>query len=173
MLVDAKSRYIRIAPRKLRLVADLVRGMKVDEARQTLKFTVKRGTDPVLKVLNSAVANAEHNFYLSKENLYIAEIRIDGGPTIKRFRPRARGSASQILKRTSHISIKLGEITPQTDKKASDKKTKTKIEKVYQEARPKEEGIAKEKRKDGLGKVKDNKQETKADKKSIFRRKSI
>ncbi len=180
MLVDAKSKYIRVAPRKVRLVANLVRGMKVDEAEHALQFTVKRSTTPILKLLKSAVANAEHNFNMSKEDLYIAEIRVDGGPIIKRFRPRARGSASPIYKRTSHILLRVGSVSekPGDDKKKSKKKEKAKIEKVYQEEKPKEEKSIDKKGKKEKGEkesssIKDKTKDTKGDKKTIFRRKSI
>lgn len=103
------ARYIRIAPRKVRLVADLIRGKEVGEALAILRLT-PRAASPVLeKVLNSAVANAEHNFDMNANNLSIAKIYVDEGPTLKRFRPRAQGRASRINKRTSHITIILTE----------------------------------------------------------------
>ncbi|MDW7676962.1 MAG: 50S ribosomal protein L22 [Bacillota bacterium] len=109
MEAKAVARHVRIAPRKAKLVADLIRGKKVDEALAILKFT-PRGASPVIeKVVKSAVANAENNHNLDKGNLYIAEIYANQGPTLKRFRPRAQGRASQILKRTSHIGVTLRE----------------------------------------------------------------
>ncbi|RQD70180.1 MAG: 50S ribosomal protein L22 [Tindallia sp. MSAO_Bac2] len=109
MEARAIARHIRIAPRKAKLVADLVRGKKVDEALAILKFT-PRGASPIIeKLLRSAIANAENNHSLDKEDLYIAEIYANQGPTMKRFRPRAQGRATQILKRTSHIGIVLRE----------------------------------------------------------------
>ena len=109
MEAKAVARHVRIAPRKAKLVADLIRGKKVDEALAILKFT-PRGASPVIeKVVKSAVANAENNHNLDKDNLYIAEIYANQGPTLKRFRPRAQGRASQILKRTSHIGVTLRE----------------------------------------------------------------
>ncbi len=169
MLVEAKSKYIRIAPRKVRMVADLIRGMKVEEAEKVLQFAVKRSTNPVLKVLRSAVANAEHNFNMKKEDLYIAEIRIDGGPIIKRFRPRARGSASAIQKKTSHISIKLSSTTDSKEKVKKVKKIKT----VYQEEKPKEEGVKRKQKPTQDQTLKEKTKEVKGDKKQVFRRKSI
>ncbi len=176
MLVEAKAKYVRIAPRKVRLVADVVRGMGVEEAQKVLHFIVKKPTNPVLKLLNSAIANAEHNFNMKKENLYIAEIRIDGGPIIKRFRPRARGSSSAIQKKTSHISIKLSEINEKKDKKEVGKKQKqSKIKTTYQTEKPKEEtskdGDLKPKK--GISKNIEKQKEQKGEKKTIFRRKSI
>ena len=107
MEVVAKLRYLRIAPRKVRLVADLVRGKKVEEAAHILTFTRKRAAKHILKLLNSAIANALHNFQLKKENLYIARIIVDEGPKLKRWRPRARGMAYEIQKKTSHITLVL------------------------------------------------------------------
>ncbi len=182
MLVDAKLRYSRIAPRKVRLVADLIRGMKVAKAEETLRFTVNRSARPMMKLLKSAVANAENNFNLKKDNLYIAEIRVDGGPIIKRFRARARGSASPIQKKTSHILIRLKEVeeSKETAKKdpstgSGKEKKKDKIKKVYSEERPKEEATHKETKKQSIEKeqVKEPKKEAKGEKKQIFRRKSI
>lgn len=103
------ARYVRIAPRKVRLVADLIRGKRVDEALAILRLT-PRSASPVLeKLLNSAVANAEHNFEMNPDDLMIGKIFVDEGPTLKRFRPRAQGRASRINKRTSHITIVLTE----------------------------------------------------------------
>ncbi len=170
MSVEAKLRYSRISPRKVRLVADLIRGLQVDEAEKVLQFTVKRSAMPILKVLKSAVANAEHNYNLKKIDLYISEITVDGGPIIKRYRPRARGVAFPIQKKTSHITIKLAE---KGGKETEKKKKKEKIEKVYQTEKPKEE-ITRQKtthKDEGIGK--EIKKETRGDKKQIFRRKSI
>lgn len=105
MNVRAQAKYIRQSPSKVRRVLDLVRGLPVDEARIVLDFTNRRAADPVKKVLNSAVANAEHNFALDADELHVSEAYADEGPTLKRWRPRARGRAAQILKRTSHITI--------------------------------------------------------------------
>jgi len=101
----ATAKYIRISSRKVKVVIDLIRGKKVNEARAILQFTPKAAALPVLKVLNSAIANAENNLNLSADNLYVAETFANQGPTLKRFRARAMGSAARILKRTSHITI--------------------------------------------------------------------
>jgi large subunit ribosomal protein L22 len=105
MKVRAQAKHIRQSPYKVRRVLDLVRGLPVEEARHVLAFTDRRAADPVTKVLNSAVANAEHNFALDSGELVVAEAFADEGPTLKRWRPRARGRATRIRKRTSHITI--------------------------------------------------------------------
>ena len=109
MQVSAKLRHARISPQKCRLVADMVRGQPVGQALQVLAYTPKKGAKLVRKVLESAIANAEHNFALDAEDLIIAEAYADEGPTLRRFRPRARGRATRIDKRTSHITIVVGD----------------------------------------------------------------
>ena len=101
----ATARMVRITARKARLVIDLIRGKKVADALGILKFTPRKGAYLIEKVLNSAIANAENNFDLDVEDLYVSEAYVNEGPTLKRFRPRAKGSASPINKRTSHITI--------------------------------------------------------------------
>ncbi|MBS4749754.1 50S ribosomal protein L22 [Granulicatella sp. zg-ZJ] len=101
----AVAKTVRIAPRKVRLVVDLIRGKKIGEAISILKFTPRSASPIVEKVLMSAIANAEHNYDLDIENLVVSEAFVNEGPTMKRFRPRAKGSASPIMKRTSHITI--------------------------------------------------------------------
>jgi len=105
MRAHATARYIRQSPYKVRVVLDLVRGLPVDEARTVLQFSDRRAADPVLKVLDSAVANADNNLSLDQEELVVAEAFANEGPTLKRWRPRARGRATRIRKRTSHITI--------------------------------------------------------------------
>jgi large subunit ribosomal protein L22 len=105
MKAHAQAKHVRQSPYKVRRVLDLVRGLPVDEARSVLEFTNRRSADTIKKVLNSAVANAEHNFALDADELFIAEAYADEGPTLKRWRPRARGRATRIRKRTSHITI--------------------------------------------------------------------
>jgi ribosomal protein L22 len=107
MQVAAKLKYARISPQKCRLIADMVRGKPVGLALNTLKFTPKKGARLVLKVLESAVANAENNHELIGDELRIASVTADEGPTLKRFRPRAMGRATRIRKRTSHLTILL------------------------------------------------------------------
>ncbi|BDZ30370.1 50S ribosomal protein L22 [Lactiplantibacillus sp. WILCCON 0030] len=106
---NATAKTVRIAARKVRLVVDLIRGKSVAEALAILKFTPRGGSPVVEKVLLSAVANAENNFDLDREDLVVSEAFVNEGPTLKRFRPRAKGSASPINKRTSHITITVTE----------------------------------------------------------------
>ncbi|MFL5894559.1 MAG: 50S ribosomal protein L22 [Thermoleophilaceae bacterium] len=103
----AQAKYVRSSPRKARLVIDHIRGKSVDDARAILTHTPRAAAEPVLKVLESAVANAEHNHELLPEELRVFQAFVDEGPTIKRFRPRALGRATRIRKRTSHITINL------------------------------------------------------------------
>ncbi len=107
VLVQARARYVRTSARKARLVCDHIRGKDVAEARAILAFTPRAAAKPWLKLLESAVANAEHNHELVGEELRIASVHADEGPTLKRFRPRAMGRATRIRKRTSHLSITL------------------------------------------------------------------
>jgi large subunit ribosomal protein L22 len=107
MEVTAIARHIRMSPRKVRLVADLVRGLDVDKAAAQLRFIQKAAAKPVLKVILSAAANAEHNFKRPAGGLYVKTIRVDGGPTLKRWRARAFGRAGSIRKRSCHIWVGL------------------------------------------------------------------
>lgn len=107
VFVRAQAKYVRSSPRKARLVVDHIRGKSVDEARAILAHTPRAAAVPVLKVLESAIANAEHNHELLPDELRIHQVMVDEGPTIKRFRPRALGRATKIRKRTSHITINL------------------------------------------------------------------
>ena len=149
MQIKAKAKYIHMSPKKVRLVLGVIRGMDAGEAEDQLKFIPKRACKPILKLLNSAVANAKENYNLEKENLFIKEIRADEGPTLHRWMPKAHGKADPIRKRSSHISIildqkpdslkstKLQKIT-----KARKEESKTKkIEKPIKiKERPKEKG---------------------------------
>lgn len=105
MNAHAQARHVRQSPYKVRRVLDLVRGLPVDEALVMLEYTNRKAAPTVKKLLASAIANAEHNFALDADELFIQEAYADEGPTLKRWRPRARGSASKIRKRTSHITI--------------------------------------------------------------------
>lgn len=139
MEVKAIARYIRVSPRKVRLVLGVVRGLSVSAARQQLAFMNKGAAEPVLKLINSAVANAVNNFGLAEETLKVKTIVADGGPILYRYRPRAMGRAAPIRKRTSHISVvlegqKAGEtkvekpksVKAEAKSKAAPKKTVTK-----------------------------------------------
>ena len=105
--VTAKSKYIRQSPYKVRLVLNLIRGLNVNEALNILTFTKRKAATDIKQLLESAIANAENNLGMSSANLEITKAIADEGPTLKRFRPRARGSAGRINKRTSHILIEL------------------------------------------------------------------
>lgn len=105
----AKHRYARISPQKCRLVADQVRGLPVGRALDILTFSNKKGADMVKKVLESAIANAEHNEGVDIDELKVATIQVDEGPTLKRFQARAKGRGMRILKRTSHITVAVGD----------------------------------------------------------------
>lgn len=105
--MKAELNYIRIAPRKMRLVAGLIRRKKIGQAREILKFSKKKGAEPMSKLLNSAAANAKNNFGLDPEELYVSKLTVDQGPVYKRYMPRARGMASMIRKKTSHITLVL------------------------------------------------------------------
>ena len=109
MEAKAVGRYIRIAPRKARLVADLIRGQDVDSALSTLKFTPNKGAKVINNVMNSAIANAEHNYDMDVNDLYVDKIYVDEGPTMKRWRAKAMGRVGRVRKRTSHITIILKE----------------------------------------------------------------
>jgi ribosomal protein L22 len=107
VLVRAQARYVRTSARKARLVCDHIRGKDVAEARAILAFTPRAAAKPWLKLLESAIANAEHNHELVGEDLRVAAVHADEGPTLKRYRPRAMGRATRIRKRTSHLTITL------------------------------------------------------------------
>ncbi len=129
MAVVAKLRYLRIPSRKVRLVADLIRGKTAEEAQNILNFTIKKATIPMSKLLKEGIANAKNNFRLEESNLFIKTILVDEGPKYKRWRARARGSASEIQKKTSHITLILDEIKKSPKKVKKTKKTEE-IEKV-------------------------------------------
>lgn len=107
--MKAKLSQYRQSPRKVRLVTDAVKDKSVDEALRTLRFMTKRAAKPVAKLIESAVANAEENDGKRRDNLTVANITVDKGPTLKRFRARARGRATEIKKRTSHVAVTLEE----------------------------------------------------------------
>jgi large subunit ribosomal protein L22 len=107
VVVRASSRYVRVAPRKARLIADQVRGLHIEKARALLEFSPRGAARDIQKLIDSAASNAENNHDLIADEMRVAEITVDEGPTLKRYRPRARGSASAIHKRTSHIAVAL------------------------------------------------------------------
>ena len=109
MEVSAKLSYARISAQKSRLVADQIRGLPVDKALQTLTFSTKKAAGMIKKILESAIANAEHNEGADIDELKVAKIYVDEGPTYKRMRARAKGRGNRILKRTSHVTVVVGE----------------------------------------------------------------
>lgn len=165
--ISAKLKHLRITPRKTRAVANVIRGLPVEEARGQLMLSSRRVSIPLLKLLQSAIANAKNNFNSETAKLYIKEIRVDQGPKFKRWTPRARGSASTIQKKTSHVTIILGVAENLKQPKfviaPKPKKSKT----------PKEK--KKEKTQDGFEeKTKEKRQTNKPGFfKKVFRRKSI
>ena len=109
MLVKAIAKQLRISPQKVRLVADQIRGKNVQRALEILQFSNKKAATLIKKTLESAIANAEHNNGADIDELLVAQAYVDAGPTLKRWRPRAKGRANKILKRTSHITIAVGD----------------------------------------------------------------
>lgn len=127
MEVKAKARFVRMSPQKIRLVVDVVRGMKVEQAMRQLKFINKAAAEPVFKLVQSAAANAQHNFALDISTLFVKEIFADGGPVLHRWRPRAHGRAAAIRKRTTHISIVLSDVAPLRNKKTVKRELKENV----------------------------------------------
>jgi large subunit ribosomal protein L22 len=139
--VRAEARWVRISPRKARLVAEHIRGRSVLEARSVLAFTPREAARELDKVLRSAVANAESQHQLADDRLYVSAAYVDEGPVMKRWRPRARGRVGAIKKRTCHITVKLAEIPVQVTPAAKKPKEKPKAE----SAPPAEKPAAKKK----------------------------
>jgi len=104
-MARAQARFVRVTPQKARRVIDLIRGMSATDAQALLRFAPQAASEPIGKVLDSAIANASNNYNLDPRTLVVSQAFVDEGPTMKRFRPRAQGRASQILKRTSHITV--------------------------------------------------------------------
>lgn len=126
MDVKAQLNQLRMAPRKVRLVANLIKGLHVEDAKIQLELLTKKSSEPLLKLLNSAIANAKNNHKLDGDDLVISKIVVNGGPTIKRWFPRAMGRAFPIKKRTCDVILTLSEIEDKSDKKES--KTKARME---------------------------------------------
>lgn len=169
MKVIAKLNHLRIAPRKVRLVADLIRGKAVVEAQTILSFGDKKANLPMLKLLNQAMANAKNNFQLDPLNFFIAVITVDEGPKSKRYQPRARGQAYEIQKKSSHITLTLEEIVKGAKKIAAEKKE------IAKEEEKKEEIFKSEKPKSKFKPEKEKelpKQRTEKSFNKIFRRKT-
>jgi len=137
MPFTVRLKNLRIAPRKVRLIADLIRGKSAEEAQNILNFTIKKASVPLSKLLKSAINNAKKNFQIDESNLYISKILVDEGQKYKRWMPRARGSASEIQKKTSHITIILDEIV----KKYKKPKKVKKIEEISKIKEEKQTGV--------------------------------
>ena len=138
MIIKAELNRYRQAPRKVRLLAGLVKGKKIDEAIALLAFSGKRAADPVIKLINSAVANAIHNFKLSKDVLYIKDMRVDGGIVLKRGMPRAFGRSFMIKKKTSKVLLTLeAKEVEKTEKPKVKKVKKTETKKVVKKTKTK------------------------------------
>ena len=140
MEVKAKVKFIKMSPTKIRLVANLIQKMPVEKALDQLRFINKLASGPVVKLIESAMANAEHNFELAKDNLFIKTLTVDQGPTLKRSMPRAHGRATPIRKKTSHINLVLGEIKPSGVVKAKKQEIAAPVK---LEAQPKKEASVK------------------------------
>ena len=178
MGIQAKLNHLHIAPRKVRLIVDLIRGKGVEKAQIILNFADKRASAPVLKLLNSAIANAKNNFQIEDiANLYISKILVNEGPKHKRWRPASRGRANEIRKRTSHIILELDEIDKK--KAVAKKKTKAKAqekpEKVEagEEAEQEKKAPSKEKERTIKPKFEKQKPERARAPKRVFRRKAF
>ena len=134
-MITARLNDYRQSPRKVRLVANLVKGKKIEDVKNTLAFLVKRASKPLADLIDSAVANASHNFNISADQLYIKEFRVDEGVVLKRRMPRARGMAFPINKRTSHIFVQLDTIDNMPVKKGKKSKVENKKEVVKVEGK--------------------------------------
>jgi large subunit ribosomal protein L22 len=137
----AVARYVRTAPRKLRLIADAIRGKKVSEALTLLRFTPKRAAKVMQKVIESAKANAENTYKMDPENLVVSTVFVDGGPVFKRFMPRAMGRAAMVRKRTSHVTVKVRELgsvaVVEEEKKLPTRRTRARVKKSTKPQAPK------------------------------------
>lgn len=140
MEVKAKIKYIRMSATKIRLVANLIKKLPVGQALDQLQFINKLAAKPVAKLIKSAIANAEHNFELAEDNLFIKEITVGDGPTLKRWLPRAHGRATPLRKRTSHVNLVLSEIKASGPKAA---KKQDLAAPIKLEAKPKSESTVK------------------------------
>lgn len=161
MEVKAKISYLRIAPRKVRLVVDLIRGKNVERAKNVLNFTTKKASLPLIKLLNQALANAKNNFQLDPANLYVSKIFVDEGPKYKRWQARSRGQAYEIQKKTSHVTIILDEM-----KKTAKKPKRAKAKISSEEKVEKEEKIVKSEQ----PKFRPEKELTRPKKEGVFKR---
>lgn len=167
--VTAKLSYLRLAPRKVRAVADLIRGLALRDAEAQLLISPRRASRPLLKLLRSAEANAKNNRKLDTEKLYVKEIRVDQGSKFKRWTPRARGSVSLIEKKTSHVTLVLAV----SDKIKPSPFTIERKKKVKKEEKPKSKKPEKEAKKEEPKKTEPKPARPEGFFKKVFRRKSI
>lgn len=135
MIITAQLNDYRQSPRKVRLVVNLMKGKKVEDAKNELTFLVKRAAKPLADLIDSAVANANHNFNISADNLFVKEFRVDGGVVLKRRMPRARGMAYAINKRTSHVLLKLDTLDNMPLKKGQKKAAAKEMKAVVTKAK--------------------------------------
>lgn len=183
MKVIAKLNNLRVAPRKSKIVTDFIKGMDALEAMSQLDATIRRSSEPVRKLLASAIANAENNFGLSKDNLFVYDAVVGAGPTLKRWMPKAFGRAGRILKRTSNITIVLEERIEGKDRKSKDEMEKEKAARMKkkdqelknaEKEKADEKDVKKEKTVEKEEKLeKGNKGVAKSWTNKIFRRKSM
>jgi len=167
MEVKASLKHLRMSPRKIRLVIDVIRKMPVEEALDQLRFINKLAAEPVAKLIKSAIANAENTYSLEKSNLYIKEIRSDEGVMLKRWMPRAHGRATSIRKRGCHVSLVLAEIkeSGKKEKKVVKAADPVKLEKLAKEG---EQAVAKS----NLKTAKDKGKKAAGEKRKMFQRKA-
>ena len=174
MEIKASLNHLRMSARKVRLVIDVVRKMPVDKALDQLQFLNKLASEPVKKLIESAIANADHNFSLERSNLFIKEIKADEGVTLKRWMPKAHGRATVIRKRGSHIHVTLAEIVESGKKTA--RKTKleapVKLEQVAAEAEKRAKGATKKEDTAKSGKAKSEIKSGKGFTSKVFNRKA-
>ncbi|MBU1036628.1 50S ribosomal protein L22 [Patescibacteria group bacterium] len=164
-MVKAKARFLHISPKKVKLVIDIIKGLDVADALDQLKFLNKKATRFVTKLLNSAIANAEHNYHLKKEQLFIKHIVANQGPTLHRWRAAAFGQAHPIRKRTTHLEITLGirsseDLKKKTEKsKVTMKKAAAKLQAEKTKEEKKRKQFSSESLDRGVGKTKETKKE--------------
>lgn len=171
MKVTAKLKNIRIAPRKSRLVANLIKGLDVNQALFQLDVQVKRTNPYMKKLLESAIANGENNFGLDRNNLYVLDARVNAGPSLKRWMPKAFGRAGQILKRTTNIDLVLEERVEGKGRKTKEEMEKEKQAKLKEKEKTEKEKLKEEKKSQKAGapeeKIADKPQEIKKESESV------
>jgi large subunit ribosomal protein L22 len=179
MQVKAKLNNLRISPRKVRLVADLIRGLDVNDALNQIEASYKRGSLPMKKLILSAIGNGENNLGIDRNNMYIVGILVDAGPSLKRWMPKAYGRASQILKRTSQVEVILGERVEGKGRKSQEELEKAR-EKRIEEKMKREKAMRKEveekeaslkDKKESSAKVSEKSKEKTAEKSKVFEEK--